>query len=525
MKIYLGFVILLFLIASCHEESGDDLGEMPHAAFVYSVLHEPEGRVLVLENRSVNADSVRWILNGEYVFVKPYVKLLVKSLDRVSLVLIATNHAGSNRVVKEIVLNAQFDMVSGSSYSWWCDPISFHYQGINYFSGVDELGQQVVYFYNNDKQLMNHHVVCTGYGRDEHNTAAILPVGQSILIAATGHNEDDVVHFSRYSLDFSRNDFVDIQLKFPVKTAYSILQQCGQRIFYATRAKSEWFFTWSDDGGLSWQPPKQFVLGNSAISSLFYIRMISVQDDVLEVTAYFHPVDAKDQQLLAWCRIMTNTGDVVVEDGRRIGNIYDPNFGGISVSDMIGILRPEKGHTFRFLDVAKKQHIDQSVFLIAKAPLEDYASGNYYYLVRDHLSMNTHEIEITAHGNTLPHPTYWGGAYFVSDRRYFWNGNYIFLSREQESFWQVEQYRFNGMSFTADRVLERCSGSQGLVLARPLPPLGSGEGGLSVIYQRGSYYGLPYSFNNWRDMHWPMYDANLMPVFTTGIEEEISEIF
>ena len=244
------------------------------------------------------------------------------------------------------------------------------------------------------------------------------------------------------------------------------------------------FLPWSDDGGFSWQSPKLFVLGNGTISSLFYIRMIAVKDDVLEVSAYFHPVEAKDQQLLAWCRIMTNTCDVVVEDGSQIGNIYDPSFAGISVSDMIGIFRPDKGHTFRFLDVAKNQDIDHSVFLIAKAPVGNYALGNYYYLIRDHKSMITQEVEITAHGKSLPHPTYWGGAYFVSDRKYYWNGNQIFLSREQESLWYVEGYLYDGIKFSRDCILESCSGNQGLVLARPLPPLGSAEGGLSVICQK-----------------------------------------
>lgn len=285
------------------------------------------------------------------------------------------------------------------------------------------------------------------------------------------------------------------------------------------------FLPWSDDGGFSWQSPKLFVLGNGTISSLFYIRMIAVKDDVLEVSAYFHPVEAKDQQLLAWCRIMTNTGDVVVEDGSQIGNIYDPSFAGISVSDMIGIFRPDKGHTFRFLDVAKNQDIDHSVFLIAKAPVGNYALGNYYYLIRDHKSMITQEVEITAHGKSLPHPTYWGGAYFVSDRKYYWNGNQIFLSREQESLWYVERYLYDGIKFSRDCILESCSGNQGLVLARPLPPLGSAEGGLSVICQRGSYFGLSYSFNNWNDMRWAMYDRCLMPIFTTGIYDKISEIY
>ena len=236
-----------------------------------------------------------------------------------------------------------------------------------------------------------------------------------------------------------------------------------------------------------------------------------------------HPVDMKDDgQRLYYASLDTQTGDVSKEDGQVLGNLYAPSYTAFDVFDMTLMLEPNVGETFRFLDIANLEGGTGTVFLIADAKSNDFAQGQYCLVERDHALQSSKLISIVPHGKSLPHPTYWGGAYFVVDYDYKWNGHSVFLAREAANHWMVEKYNYDGNSFSMVKQIEDYESVNMQTLSRPLPPMGSELGGLSVIYQKGLYYGWP-SYTNWHNMELILVDASLNPI-TTGVNGEIIEI-
>ena len=108
------------------------------------------------------------------------------------------------------------------------------------------------------------------------------------------------------------------------------------------------------------------------------------------------------------------------------------------------------------------------------------------------------------------------------DYDYKWNGHSVFLAREAANHWMVEKYNYDGNSFSMVKQIEDYESVNMQTLSRPLPPMGSELGGLSVIYQKGLYYGWP-SYTNWHNMELILVDASLNPI-TTGVNGEIIEI-
>lgn len=527
MKLFRSLLLLSLTVLCFPGCQKDDLEEeqlSPIADFSYIVAKDGNDVTVSFRNKSEHAESYQWLINNSYSSIKTDITIKVKRHKKISVSLTATNQFGKATKSVNIELPLENNTVKGVSYSWWCDPISQFHNGFNYFSGIDTLGRQIIHLYHPQLNTTISKVINSGHRRDEHNTASFIFSGDKILSSCAGHDQESIVKIKMFDSNLNGDFIFETSVSFPGTTSYSQLQRCGNRIFLATRCISKWYISWSDDEGATWATPKLFIKKKIRPNNSFYMRIISVKDNQLKIGAYMHPDDMKyDGQKLFYASMNSETGEIQKEDGTSLGNIYDSSYEAFDIFDMTLVLQSEIGETFRFLDIANIGDGENTAFLIADAKSNDFEQGNYTLLNRDHKLKSTKTTSIVAHGKSLPHPTYWGGAYFVLDNKYKWNEKDIFLARENQSNWMVEKYTFNGESFQLVKQIEKYYSKGEISLSRPLPPLGSEQGGLSVIYQKGLYYGWP-SYTNWTNMKLIMVDATLNPINNYELEGEIIEI-
>ncbi len=514
---------ILFLIG-CQKEDLEIEETLPTAEFTYIVAKDGNEAVITFVNKSRNATSYQWIVNDNPVSKNREISIKVRYFKHLAVQLTASNTFGSDIKLEDVVITQEDNIVNGVSYSWWCDPISQYHNGFNYFSAIDSLGRQVMYLYQPKLNKTISKIINSGHKRDEHNTAAFIFVGDDILSACAGHDQEKAVRVKRFKSTLNEGFISEKQVSFPGTTSYSQLQRCGNRIFLAARCINKWFVTWSDDEGETWVEPKLFIQKEFRPNNSFYIRMIAVSDKQIKIGAYMHPVDMKDDgQKLFYAALNTETGEIEKEDGTSLGNLYKTDYQAFDLFSMTLIHKPIQGETFRFLDIANMGDGGETAFLIANASSNDFTMGDYELAIRNHSLAQTGITTIVAHGKSLPHPTYWGGAYFVVDHNYKWKGRDIFLAREAQNNWMVEKYGYNGTSFDMLKQLENYKSQGDKTLSRPLPPIGSEQGGLAVIYQKGTYYGWP-SYTNWKNMQLIMVDASLNPINGEERPGEIIEV-
>lgn len=514
---------ILFLLG-CHKDEIEIEQTLPIAEFSYVIVKEGNEALITFVNKSQNATSFIWVINDDIVFKQKELSVKVKYFKHLSVKLTASNSLGDDVQFAEIDIPQENNTVNGVSYSWWCDPISQYYNGFNYFSGIDTLGRQMIYLYQAKLNKTISKVINSGHKRDEHNTAAFIFVGDNILSACAGHDQEMAVKIKKFDANLSEGFISEKLVSFPGSTSYSQLQRCGNRIFLAARCINKWYITWSDDDGDSWIEPKRFIEKALRPSNSFYLRMISVSDNQIKIGAYMHPVDMKDDgQKLFYASLNTNTGEIYKENDTSLGNLYNSSYTAFDLFDMTLIHKPVQGETFRFLDIANTNNGEETAFLIADANSNDFTQGNYALVRREHNTATTRINTIVPHGKSLPHPTYWGGAYFVVDYNYKWSGKDIFLARESQNNWMVEKYGFNGESFDLIKQIENYKSQGEKTLSRPLPPIGSELGGLAVIYQKGIYYGWP-SYTNWQHMELILIDSSLNPINDKTRPGEIVEV-
>ena len=512
------------LLLGCSKEDPDIILSMPQADFNYVVVKDGNEVIVSFKNKCVDADNFEWRINEKIVFRQKELTIKVKNHQRISVRLTAFNDIGEDTKLIEIELPFEDNSVKGVSYSWWCDPISQYNNGFNYFSGIDTLGRQMIFLYHPQLNKIISKVINSGHKRDEHNTASFIFVGNNILSACAGHDQENVVKIKMFDANLNGPFLHETNVHFPGSASYSQLQRSGKRIFLSARCTSKWYITWSDDDGVTWKEPKLFIKKAIRPNNSFYIRTIAVSDKQIVVGAYMHPVDMKDDgQKLFYANLNTETGEITKEDGVGLGNLYNPSYSALELFDMTLVHQPAVGETFRFLDIATMGEGDRTVFLIADANSNNFATGNYALVERIHSEMKSKVTTIVPHGKSLPHPTYWGGAYFVVDHFYKWSGRDISLAREAQNHWMVEKYAFNGSSFSLIKQIENYISEGDKTLSRPLPPIGSESGGLSVIYQKGLYYGWP-SYTNWTNMELVLVDASLNPIPSNGLAGEIIEL-
>lgn len=521
LMLFLSFSALLL---GCSTDDPEIPLSIPQADFSYVVVKDGNEVIVSFLNKSVDAYSFEWCINDKIVFRQRELTIKIKYHNRISVKLTASNDIGMDIKQSEIELPFADNSVKGVSYSWWCDPISQYKNGFNYFSGIDTLGRQMVFLYHPQLNKTISKVINSGHKRDEHNTASFIFLGDNILSACAGHDQENVVKIKMFDANLNGPFLLEKNVQFPGSTSYSQLQRTGNRIFLSARCTSKWYITWSDDNGFTWVEPKLFIKKAIRPNNSFYIRTIAVSDKQIVVGAYMHPVDMKDDgQKLFYAKLNTETGEITKEDGVGLGNLYNPSYSALDLFDMTLVHKPIVGETFRFLDIATMGEGDRTVFLIADADSNNFSNGNYALVDRNHSLGTTKVSTIAPHGKSLPHPTYWGGAYFVVDYFYKWSGRDIFLAREAQNHWMVEKYAFDGSSFGLIKQIENYRSEGEKTLSRPLPPIGSEHGGLSVIYQKGLYYGWP-SYTNWTNMELVLVDASLNPIPSNGNAGEIIEL-
>lgn len=498
---FLGTLTLFMLLLSSCSKKIEVVEHVtpPVANFTYSLNKLDNQMQLRLKSHSLNASSWKWTIDSIIEATDENTEILLEPAASYHVRLEVWNPAGNSVSERTIYFSetSQTPAVKGVSYSWWCDPISIYHQSNNYFSGVDSLGQQVIYCYNLDHNRLTSRHINGGYRRDEHNSPAFIVHDNGILTAFTGHDEDRIVRLKRLSLNLDAEGPTRT-VTFPSSTSYTQLFTANGRIFLTTRCISRWFIAWSDNGGESWSEPVPFFQKNTNIvPGAFYIRPVVVGPNRIAIGSYMHPTTAGDKLVLYYANFNPQTGDISKENGNVLGNIYGNTGKTVNIEQLDTIYAATTGNTFRFLDIAL-QNNGKTAFLVATTSTSNYTTGDYAYIERDHETRRSSQITIVPHGNDLPHDTYWGGAYFVIDRQSYWN-NTIYLAREDKRTWYVEKYTLTGQKFEKTTEVEKYDSKDNRTLSRPIPPIGSTEGGLAVIYQKGEYYDYP-SYMNWRKM-------------------------
>jgi PKD repeat protein len=497
-------LLLLFALTILHacsdDPMGDETGEAPQAAFSCQIIPTNQQQVeLKLTNNSINATRFEWVINQSTTTTDRDPVVILDEAAQYSITMTASNPWGSS--TKEVTIayapSNGTPRIKDVSYSWWCDPISIYKNGINYFSGDNMQGEQLIYRFNQTTNELKAIVTNSGYRSDEHNSPSfIVRDNGAIITACTGHDESNIIKVQRIDESFVLTG-TPKNIMFPGSTSYTQLFETNNRLFVTSRCISEWYIAWSDDEGATWTSPVIFMKKTSTtIPGAFYIRPIVIGNDRVAIGTYTHPVTAGDKIKLYYTEFIPSTGKIVAEDGSEMGGIYNGDAPAILENlDVVADAQPNT--TFRFLDIATNFN-GNTVFLIATSSTTDYSTGDYCLLERNHTLKETTKTTIVAHGNDLPHDTYWGGAYFVVDQNHNWNKQ-IYLARENASTWYVEKYIESNNQVSFSELLEQYASTDKRTLSRPLPPIGSTNGGLSVIYQKGEYYDYP-SYMYWRNM-------------------------
>jgi PKD repeat protein len=470
----------------------------PVADFGYVIDYSVEPAVIRFENKSKNAVTYRWTIGQDLILTDENPVVPVRVDGELPVRLEAMNMRRRDIKDSIIVIKIPFGLpkVKDVSYSWWCDPISIYHNGVNYFSGVGKDGRQSLFMYLSEFNSVVEKELYRGYSPDEHNSPSFIALSDKLLTAYTGHDNDSRVTVKTVSFDFS-TEGTPSTIFFPGSTSYTQLFQAGSRIFLTTRCIARWYICWSDDFGLTWSIPTPFIEKTSTvIPGAFYIRPMVISQSKIIIGSYTHPVTAGDKLKLYYTVFNPLTGDVVNEAETVLGNVYNGK-SIVSLESLDVVHSATTDNTFRFLDIAINDK-GNPVFLIATTQVNNYDAGDYRLLERDTNAKATHETYIVPHGRDLPHDTYWGGAYFVIDENHLWNGK-IYLAREQQNNWYIEKYGYTNGAVKLEQLIEHYYSTDRRTLSRPLPPINSPKGGLSVIYQKGEYFDYP-SYKYWRNM-------------------------
>jgi hypothetical protein len=388
--------------------------------------------------------------------------------------------------VKSKLTGTLYSLVSSglnNSYSWWVRPRSFYKSGSNYFTSIQQGdGDAYIHKYDGTTTTSVNTRIFSGAGsRDEHNAPSILDVGDGILCVSHPRNSS-VFSVKKYDYNLSLlNDYGDLNSGAGFSQAnYSQLYKFGNRILMFCREDlTDWAVTWSDDGGATWTAHKK-ILTSLSSSKLYMLGMKN--DDKVTFGIYLHP-DSTTSNKFKSIELDGVTGDIT-EAGVSKGNLYDAGFASIDFDSLTTVFQPLNTGGMRLLDISASNGVLNVLYSDFQTDKEE---GQYKFK-----KINIADLSITTstticnHGRDV-YSTYFGGAYFKQTDNGVWS-NTIFLAREESGIWYVEEYNFNGSTFSKTMDIDSLNATNDyLSLTRPEPPFNSNLGGIKCIYQKGDY--------------------------------------
>lgn len=369
--------------------------------------------------------------------------------------------------------------LDNASYSFFCNPISIRMFGYNYFSYINSTGgQEIVRVDDNGNKLTK--LIWTGMTKDEHNTASMIPIDDTILVTWTGHNINALY---RAIYDKDLNVVVAAtMLQNSGALSYTSIAYASGKVFLFTRAYSiRWVFMISEDKGLTWSDPLSFYERGTATDKPYLVMQKYGTELVLFLS--MHPLTTNSRQLSKLV-IDTVTGDVYENDGTVINNVYS-GYVTKTLQELQTAFTSPVGETFWVMDVtADDTYYYAMVVMIVQDEIEDsYPSGNYK-LLRFDRSGNRDDFDIIPHGRAYIF-RYFGWAYFVQTMEGVWDRT-IYLSHNVADTWSVEKWKWTGTEMVKVSTI-KTQYSITKALSRPKPPYNSGDGGAKLCIQNNYY--------------------------------------
>lgn len=376
----------------------------------------------------------------------------------------------------------KFTLLADHSYSWWVKPRNVYKHNTNYFTSIAQSsGSAIISMYKNG--VTTSKVVRTFGTKDEHNAPSILIRATDIIVVSHPRNSTDFV-VKRYDLDL--NELADLgNLNTGAgftEANYSQLFQVGSRIFmFCREAQYSWGMSYSDDDGVTWSAHK-LIFYRSDVSQKFYMQGIQDGDTIL-FAGYSHPNQGSSNYLWS-AEFNATTGDIT-QVGNLVGNVYDVGWVKAAINTYTKLFQPTLGK-MRFLDIAFSSD-KNTLYAVVVDFATDNTNGKYYMVKWNRADQTAISKTYICDTGIDSYESYFGGVYFVQGLDDVWN-NTVYLARENSGIWYVEEWVYNGTILSKVREIDSlAAGAAGLSLNRPEPPLGSVDGGLKLIYQKGDY--------------------------------------
>lgn len=388
------------------------------------------------------------------------------------------------------------DLLNDHSYSWWVRRRNVYYNGVNYFTTINmNTGSAFIHRYDGVNLISVEVNDNFPGGVDEHNAPSFLLRQNDILVFSHPRNGSGNAFITRtISYDFqtlSAPVNINANNNLGSRINYSqIFQNSNGRMFLFFRdAGKYWAISWSDDNGVTWSNKTRIIYAPE--SWLAYMHVIQ-DGDKLYMGGYKHPLSNNNNRLYA-LEFNTITGDFLERNVNK-GNIYS-NWNNLDVDENLTALYVPLNGRMRFLDIAFSKDKTTIYALIADFTISN-ENGMYKLLSWNRKDSNNFKIKDIAATGKDGFRTYFGGAYFVQDLDDTWANDTIYLSREENSTWYVEEWQYDCKTNTllkANLIDTLPETNDYLSLMRPEPPIGSNNGGLKIIYQKGDYTPDPSS--------------------------------
>jgi hypothetical protein len=211
-------------------------------------------------------------------------------------------------------------LVRDAIYSWWVHPLAVGDGDDVWLSTVNRRGGNEL-----------HRITPSGTDRvllpgqpqaDDHNAAAVWldPGALRLLAAGSRHNEDTyvrlwTVHRGTLTVDGPQ------QLEMGGLVSYAQFLAYGDTLhLLCRRGQDQWVYRTSDDGGLTWQPPRVLLDGDG----LGQVYLTTRPDPANPALVHFATVGNPAQVGLpdvGYGRIRLDTGAVTTLDGTTLGNM------------------------------------------------------------------------------------------------------------------------------------------------------------------------------------------------------------